>query len=882
MQKILSKIGAGLIGAVMTGATLLAPAMAADLSEYPAPFITDGTTDMLMVVGADASPADVVGAINVAVRLGAEPGETKTVTTAGAATTTMTGESADLASGADRIYLLDELADGGVTQMTVDDLPTILAEGTFEDDGGTEYDYSQKIEIGATDHAEFIFDDSGADLDDPVLIIDLGTATGTPIYDLVVDFDEATPINASDSVGEKITLFGKDYTVGSSTDNDELQLLGGALDVAFEDTGEVKTGTFNEKDYEITLTGVTSAEKASIKITYDGVTETKTVAEGSTKTIAGLEIYADTVNYYGLESKLGDAVISLGADEIWLKDGDEVKVGSSKTGIEGTLVDLTPDATLGVLTQIKIRVTADDNERDHLAIGDSFVDPVFGTVKVTFADVKNGPDLSESESDSDTSRRKIEVLKESSAALGVKLTDERGETATLPFAYDHGDDTDDMIVADEKGEVVAMWEGANIDDDESYLILNSNGEYVTMGQIKTVNNADCDVLDLTIKDVFTGDYIIDWDDKDTDPTAQDFTYKGKTFTVTCNDSADTLTIADKTTGSVAVYPFIELYHGYDQRVAFTEDVTVTGLTADTTIVLPTGSVAYVAATNNVTIATVEYDSAAGVVTALVGQVYYTFNGSTNNELDIAVDANQNGTASAETHAGLLIVEEEDATNSDAKEAVIIGTDDDGVSDKMQVEAPWFSDAEAVSQSFDDTDLTGYVDTFGTYILLNTDGDQDVLTITIPKEQMYADVYVSEITSEVSTAGGEGAVTYEQVVPIKDNIARLDTDAEVESAKGNKNMIIIGGPAVNRLTAAVLGLSYPTYGVDSTVPENAAMVKIVENAFGGGKVAYVVAGWEAANTGAACSVLQQYDTHALTGTGVKVSGTATPFEVTALE
>ncbi len=32
----------------------------------------------------------------------------------------------------------------------------------------------------------------------------------------------------------------------------------------------------------------------------------------------------------------------------------------------------------------------------------------------------------------------------------------------------------------------------------------------------------------------------------------------------------------------------------------------------------------------------------------------------------------------------------------------------------------------------------------------------------------------------------------------------------------------------------------------------------------------------------CSVLQQYDTHALTGTGVKVSGTATPFEVTALE
>ncbi|MCD6274754.1 MAG: S-layer protein, partial [Candidatus Aenigmarchaeota archaeon] len=67
---------AGTIGAVMAASTLLVPVMAANtysLSDYPQPFITDGKTNMLIVVGADASPADVVGAINIAVRLGSEP-----------------------------------------------------------------------------------------------------------------------------------------------------------------------------------------------------------------------------------------------------------------------------------------------------------------------------------------------------------------------------------------------------------------------------------------------------------------------------------------------------------------------------------------------------------------------------------------------------------------------------------------------------------------------------------------------------------------------------------------------------------------------------------------------------------------------------------------
>lgn len=55
-----------------------------------------------------------------------------------------------------------------------------------------------------------------------------------------------------------------------------------------------------------------------------------------------------------------------------------------------------------------------------------------------------------------------------------------------------------------------------------------------------------------------------------------------------------------------------------------------------------------------------------------------------------------------------------------------------------------------------------------------------------------------------------------------------------------------------------------------------MIKLVNNAFSQGLTALVVAGWDAENTRAACTVLQQFSNYVdLTGTGVEVDGTTTP-------
>ena len=65
-----------------------------------------------------------------------------------------------------------------------------------------------------------------------------------------------------------------------------------------------------------------------------------------------------------------------------------------------------------------------------------------------------------------------------------------------------------------------------------------------------------------------------------------------------------------------------------------------------------------------------------------------------------------------------------------------------------------------------------------------------------------------------------------------------------SAAGYNNLILVGGPCVNELTADYLGLDFPSCEGVSGILENKAIVQLVES---GGKTALIVAGWEAADT-----------------------------------
>jgi hypothetical protein len=147
-----------------------------------------------------------------------------------------------------------------------------------------------------------------------------------------------------------------------------------------------------------------------------------------------------------------------------------------------------------------------------------------------------------------------------------------------------------------------------------------------------------------------------------------------------------------------------------------------------------------------------------------------------------------------------------------------------------------------------------------YVVLNpsSNGDRDQVVVSIPADQVKAKVVVyGPGGTSTTTEGGK----IKKVVPVTTTVAKLDT--EVDPTTVGKHLVLVGGPAVNRLTAQAMGLSYPTYGSSGLLPygEGEAYIRVYDGVFKPGQVVVVVAGWEAENTRMATSLLQQYDTFA---------------------
>ena len=147
-----------------------------------------------------------------------------------------------------------------------------------------------------------------------------------------------------------------------------------------------------------------------------------------------------------------------------------------------------------------------------------------------------------------------------------------------------------------------------------------------------------------------------------------------------------------------------------------------------------------------------------------------------------------------------------------------------------------------------------------YIVLvpATNGDRDQVVVHVPADQVKAKIVVYGPSGSAATTEGGNI---KKVVPITTTVAKLDT--EVDPSTVGKHLVLVGGPAVNRLSAQAMGLSYPTYGSSGLLPfaEGEGYIKVYDGVFKSGQVVVVVAGWEAENTRMATSLLQQFDTFA---------------------
>ncbi|MEM2932872.1 MAG: hypothetical protein QW622_01515 [Candidatus Pacearchaeota archaeon] len=145
--------------------------------------------------------------------------------------------------------------------------------------------------------------------------------------------------------------------------------------------------------------------------------------------------------------------------------------------------------------------------------------------------------------------------------------------------------------------------------------------------------------------------------------------------------------------------------------------------------------------------------------------------------------------------------------------------------------------------------------WGAIFRFNTD-KEDELTWTYPEEEAIHKVYVSEELAtipELSGVAGTGAVLGDVIF----------ADTELTSELKAKNLVIVGGSAINRAAAEALDLPYPTYGssdawqtATGVTGEGQAILKLLDNPYTAGKQALLVAGWSGSDTTKAAKALKE--------------------------
>lgn len=299
VRKAIQRIAALGIGATMMGATLGGVMGAADLADYPDLFIMDGQFDGLLVVGKNAAAIDTIGVTNVALGL-QKAAVTKTLVCgdSGGKTTTVSGEQVRIEKTGDDLNIGEELADVQDIPLDDGDLPSILADGEYdESEGETDNDvtYTQEIELlGST--GDIVYDQD--DTDAPEAGIYLKFSKNADIYTYTLEFDDDVEYDASsasnaeeDLESTTLEIQGQKYTitnvdVDSSEEIDKLTMLVGES-VMWIAEGETVTKEVDGVEHTIKMVDVANdAESCGFEI--DG--STVWIDVDDTETVSGVTL----------------------------------------------------------------------------------------------------------------------------------------------------------------------------------------------------------------------------------------------------------------------------------------------------------------------------------------------------------------------------------------------------------------------------------------------------------------------------------------------------------------------------------------------------------------------------------------------------------------
>ncbi|MCK9569214.1 hypothetical protein M0R72_09775 [Candidatus Pacearchaeota archaeon] len=864
------KINFKKVSAIATSALMVGLSVGtAAAANYPQPFVVGSSANVAVVygTGSGVSSLDLVQAGNIQSNLQSYMGAST-----GSSAVSTSGETVSLDTNADRIWLNTSL-NAVKSTITEDDLPTVLADYSFSGDVTSKITSTITLQAGAAAGGEntgkVIFAKQPESSDDPSIAISLGTAYNSyPLYKASATM-AAINFTSADSEGEEIELFGQTFTIAAETDATNIVLLKDAEKVTLSvPSNPSATVTVEGSEYTIRLI-TASSTSANIEVTNSaGVSASKEVNEAASKKINGLDVAVTTATSSSLESVGESASIIVGSQKLTLTDNSIVTVGENDDPIDGTYVDITGTNNADV-TEIALYVFRPDSTEDAILPGESFVDPVFGSFKLDFAGLSSNLD--------DTGREMVSVQNSGDATMSITMTDDAGNSKTFDFAHN---ESSQWRLADNSNYSIAVREGANLSyaAGQAKYVVVGNEDYGHMLELYDVYNQTTGTSSVTndrvkFRDVMSGDtYETSFSSTEGSGTLD---VDGKRYTVTFVGTGEDAGVrikyptSESNVGEYIVFPTIETANG--GLVSLYEPQTLALANYDgaqnnvSKLWLPDGD-GYTGVTltyngtnggtwnitHGTTVETLNTSVVTSYVDFTIGQLVYNMTGSATLNSSILYLTNPEATANIVEPSVVLFEGKDDDTYY---HAVVVQTEPNdasmgtstngvGVHDVLFSSDKYHASATKAS----DSDFTEDIDWFGTLTTIDaSDSDQKTVEISLPKSQVYAQIYLGEIGSSIS--GGSSSTAGAQLGDI------LVKDSEVSSVS-SKNLIVVGGSCVNSAAAKLLGAACGADFTEKTgVGSGQFLIQSFGDAYSTGKIAVVVAGFEAADTVNAATFLR---------------------------
>lgn len=792
------KISAIATSALLTGMTLGVAAAAS----FPSPYVNNGSADgTVIVTGSGAAVSDVTAAGSIKTYLASK------VT----GTSSPDGDSVLIAGTSDNLNLGDTWS---VLTGTVDDddLSTLLADGTYMADDNDEFDYEQKIVLGAPTLSHFRDSDYenqvGLSEKTPVLGFKLSSNTFVMNYTLDFTQDAESDIvsgDLDDIEGSDITLLGKTYYVSDLKNGTDATYLGKLtlLDSASVATvSEGETVTANGKSVSIEY-----IDSDEVVFNVDGErapSSGKLTKGGSYKLNDGSYIGARDISKLEVSGESGSASFSIGSGKLEITSGSDIKLNDDTvSGVKGYVFRGTASSGAEKIDKIRIGWTTD--EEVFLTPEAELVMPGFEAVKFTMNEMVRPEDEKITvEKDGDTSIQLTAPIKDGEVSLNILYSNASGDFVGI------GKASDDRLATSSGTTLVFQEKDGSGNDYHSYFVATYN------------NSKDAESYLLRAK-VTT----------DTDNNRNETTIEKKSdgsWTTVCEEkaAADTCDI-----GSVSLtVTTIEYTSGGGENVTFTAGTNVVFNTLYTAgglkVYLPYEGVL---ANNSITAkgainVTEGYSNSTGHNT----DSFYLFFDPENKDDDLAAGTSFNLTLNENSDDNLQV-------------QYVNGA---GTGSSAGLEMGETSTYEAY--------LAGDV---STKVLHYTNPDEDYAELYYPSgdSEVYAKVYLTEAGATSGASLGD--------------IILKDTEAWQSS-----NAIIVGGSCINSAAAAALGVEANTcteaFTAATGIGEGKYLIQTVELA--SGKTATVVAGYSAADTTAAVTRLTEQPTTITTTVGDKWVGT----------